>query len=77
MLRAKGINPDLIDSAMVLIDRGRADVKLRKLIENKYNSLKDDSQCRLKLLRYVLGRGYAYEEAKCVIDNILEEKTNN
>ena len=77
MLRAKGINPDLIDSAMVLIDRGRADVKLRQLIENKYNSLKDDSQCRMKLLRYVLGRGYAYEEAKCVIDNILEGKTNN
>lgn len=77
MLRAKGINLDLIDSAMVLIDRGRADVKLRKLIENKYNSLKDDSQCRMKLLRYVLGRGYAYEEAKWVIDNILEEESNN
>lgn len=74
MLRARGINPDLIDSAMASIDRGRADVKLRKLIENKYNSLKDDPQCRLKLLRYVLGRGYAYEEANCVINNILDGK---
>jgi hypothetical protein len=38
-----------------------------KLLENKYRSLKDDPQCRLKMLRFGLGRGYDYEQVEGVL----------
>lgn len=63
MLSAKGIPKDIIAQALEDIDRNRSGSRLEKLVENKYRSLKDDPQCRLKLLRFILGRGYAYEEA--------------
>ena len=45
---------------------------MEKLIENKYRSLKDDPQCRMKLLRFALGRGYSYDDVMPVIDKFLK-----
>ena len=42
-------------------------------MENKFRSLKDDPQCRLKMLRFGLGRGYAYEEVAEVIDFLMKQ----
>ena len=74
MLSAKGISKDIITQALEDIDRHRAGSRLEKLVENKYRSLKDDPQCRLKLLRFILGRGYAYEEAVEAIKAVSDEE---
>lgn len=71
MLSSKGIEREKISMALEEIDPGKADDRLKKLIENKYKSLKDDPQCRLKLLRFALGRGYSYDEVSAVIDSLL------
>ena len=67
MLSAKGISSEVISQALEEIDSSKAQVRLDKLMENKFKSLKDDPQCRLKLLRYAMGRGYSYEEVNKLI----------
>lgn len=71
MLAAKGVDREIIASALEEIDVNRADARLEKLMENKARSLKDDPQRRIKLLRFGMGRGYGYEEVSSVIDRIL------
>ena len=44
-------------------------------MEVKYNSLKEDPQWKMKLLRFGLGRGYSYDEVSDAIDNLLKNKT--
>jgi regulatory protein len=67
MLSAKGVSRDIISKALEEVDSEKASNRLAKLIENKLKSLKDDPQCRLKLLRYAMGRGYSYEEVNKLI----------
>ena len=71
MLAAKGVDREIIASALEEIDVNRADARLEKLMENKARSFKDDPQRRIKLLRFGVGRGYGYEEVSSVIDRIL------
>jgi regulatory protein len=54
------------------IDAGRAEQRLEKLLENKCRSLKDDPKCKMKLIRFALGRGYTYEQVRPVIDALLK-----
>lgn len=70
MLSAKGIDRKTIDTALAEIDGYRAETRLVKLLENKYKSLREDPQCRLKLYRYALGRGYKYEEVAAVLNRL-------
>jgi regulatory protein len=72
MLSAKKISRDVIDQALADIDQSRASSRLEKLLETKYKSLRDDPQCRLKLLRYALGRGYGYDEVSKVINSMMK-----
>ena len=76
MLASKGIQQEIISQALEDIDSGRAQVRLDKLMENKFRTLKEDPQCRLKLLRFGLGRGYGYEEVALVVDTLLKRKVN-
>ena len=62
MLSAKGISKDIISQALKEIDFAKADTRLEKLLANKYRTLKDDPQWKMKLLRFALGRGYSYDE---------------
>ena len=71
MLSAKGITRENINLALAEIDQSRASSRLEKLMENKYRSLKDDPQCRLKMLRFGLGRGYGYEEVSQVVELLM------
>lgn len=71
MLSAKGISPEVISQALEEIDVSKAQVRLDKLLENKFKSLKDDPQCKLKMLRFGLGRGYAYEDVASVVDALI------
>ena len=67
MLSSKGISRDVINSALEEVDRGKASDRLARLLENKRKTLKDDPQCRLKLLRFARGRGYSYDEVNKLI----------
>ena len=71
MLAAKGVDREIIASALEEVDVSRADARFEKLMENKARSLKDDPQRRIKLLRFGVGRGYGYEEVSSMIDRIL------
>ena len=72
MLSAKGVPRDVIDKALEEIDHDKADSRLEKLLQTKFKSLKDDPQCRLKLLRFALGRGYSYDEVNDVVNSLLK-----
>ena len=76
MLSAKGISRELIAEALEEIDSNRAQDRLNRLLQTKYKSIKDDPQCRLKLLRYALGRGYSYDEVSSVIDRLIHNSDN-
>ena len=67
MLSSKGVASDVISDALADIDGDKASDRLYRLLETKYKSLKDDPQCRLKMLRYGMGRGYAYDEVEAVL----------
>ena len=72
MLSAKGVPRDVIDKALEEIDQDKADSRLEKLLQNKLKYLKDDPQCRLKLLRFALGRGYSYDEVSKAVDRQMK-----
>lgn len=66
-LRAKGVSDEDISSALQEIDENRAATRLEKLLENKWHTLQDDPQGRLKLIKFALGRGYEYEAVESLI----------
>lgn len=72
MLSAKKISRDVIDQALAEVDKSRASSRLEKLLETKYRSLREDPQCRLKLLRFSLGRGYSYDEVSKAVDRLMK-----
>lgn len=74
MLASKGVSADIIASALDEIDSGKAQARLDKLMETKFKTLKDDPQCRLKMLRFALGRGYGYEEATSIVEALIKGK---
>lgn len=73
MLMAKGVSRDVIASAIGEIDESKALSRLEKLMENKYKTFKDDPQCRLKMIRFGLGRGYGYDEVSSVLDALMRK----
>ena len=73
MLSAKGIPRETISLALEEIDEGKAAGRLEKLMENKFKSLKDDPQCKMKMLRFALGRGYGYEEASSTLEGLMRK----
>ncbi len=72
MLSAKGISRDVVSRALEDIDGGKASARLEKLMENKFRSLKEDPQCRLKMFRFALGRGYGYDEVSEVLNRLMK-----
>ncbi len=69
MLSSKGIPKETVAEALGEIDADKAYDRLRRILDVKAKSLRDDPQKRLKLLRFALGRGYDYDE----INKILNE----
>ena len=69
-LAAKGIKGETASQALEDIDPDRADAKLRKLLENKWKTLVEDPQGKLKLIKFALSRGYEYDAVKALIEEI-------
>jgi regulatory protein len=61
-LRGKGVSEADIATALADIDTEKADARLEKLLTEKLRSLEGDPQCKLKLIKYALSRGYDYEK---------------
>ena len=72
-LMAKGVSREIALSALSEIDSERSDERMETLLRNKYHSLKDDPQAKLKLLRFALGRGYTYDQVRDAVDAICRE----
>ena len=72
-LPGKGVARDVIDKALEDIDQEKAGSRLEKLLENKFRTLKDDPQHRLKMLRFGLGRGYSYDEVNSVVEHLIQK----
>lgn len=67
MLAGKGISRDVIADALTEIDSEKASARLEKLLQAKARTLEGDPAFRLKLLKFGLSRGYAYDEVDATI----------
>lgn len=73
-LSAKGLAREVIDGALEEIDGASAERKMEAVLRAKYRTLADDPGCRLKLLKFGLGRGYGYEDIRSLADRIIREE---
>ena len=71
-LRGKGIPEEVISEALQEIDPEKAASRLDKLAADKYRLLKGDPQCRLKLLKALLSRGYGYDEVEEAVKRVMQ-----
>ena len=77
MLSSKGVSRDVVTLALEEIDQTKASERLVKLLENKYKTLKDDPQWKLKLLRFAMGRGYSYDEINDRLAFIIDKMSSS
>ncbi len=73
MLSRKGIDKNIIVDALDEVDVTIASKRLESVLFAKCRTLIDDPQCRLKLLRFALGRGYGYDEIKSAVEKVMTE----
>ena len=71
-LRGKGISDEIITEALQEIDPEKAASKLDKLAADKFRLLQGDPQCKLKLLKALLSRGYGYDEVAAAIERVMK-----
>ena len=71
-LKGKGIADEAIRAALEEIDLEKAADKLDRLIAAKYRTLQGDPQCRLKLLKFALSRGYEYADVEAAVSRVLK-----
>ena len=71
-LRSKGISDADIASGMSEIEQPKAARKLESVLAAKYRTLQGDPQCKLKLLKFALSRGYEYQEVSSILDLIIK-----
>lgn len=73
-LSAKKIDKATIDAALEEIEPEKASDKLRRVMEQKWKSLQDDPQGKLKLLKFALSRGYDYDDVRTLAEEICSSK---
>jgi len=71
-LRAKGISDADIASGMSEIEEPKAARKLENVLAAKYRTLQGDPQCKLKLLKFALSRGYEYGDVAAAVDSLIK-----
>ena len=70
-LSLKGVFTDDIKNALAQLDKPKAETKLEKLVLNKKKLLVGDPNIRMKLIKYLISRGYPYEKSKEITDKCL------
>ncbi len=71
-LRAKGVPEDAISAALEELESEKTTDRLDRLVAVKARSLQGDPQIRLKLLKFVLSRGYNYDQADSAVTRCLK-----
>ena len=71
-LRSKGISDADIASGMSEIEQPKAARKLESVLAAKYRTLHGDPQCKLKLLKFALSRGYEYGDVAAAVDSVMK-----
>lgn len=71
-LICKGIDRQVVTEALSEVDENAAGRKLESVVAVKYRLLAEDPQCKLKLIRFALGRGYGYDEVKSAVDKVMK-----
>ena len=74
MLSAKGISKSVIAEAVKEIEVDKAANKLESIIAAKYKTVKGEKDCKLKLLRFALCRGYNYDEVAPIVTKVMKEE---
>ena len=69
-LRAKGVSEEDITAALQEVEPEKASDKLDRLLSAKAKTLQGDPQFRLKLLKFGLSRGYAYDAVEASLARI-------
>jgi len=69
-LLARGLSREIVQEALGEIDPDRASLRLERVLEAKWKSLREDPQGRLKLIRFALSRGYDYEPVRPLVERI-------
>lgn len=69
-LRSKGISDPVITAALEEVEPARAADRLERLLATKARTLQGDPQFRLKLIKFGLSRGYAYEAVEEALNNL-------
>lgn len=74
-LRAKGVSDADIALGLAEIEQPKAQAKLERLVADKYKLLAGDPQCKLKLLKFALGRGYSYDHVESVVEQVIKNNS--
>ena len=72
MLAHKGIDRKVIAEALEEVDADAAAKKLESVVAAKYRLVSEEPQCRLKLLKFAMGRGYGYDEVRAAVDRVMK-----
>ncbi len=72
-LSHKGIERDIIDSALSQIDSSKSEKLFLKLLSNKYRSVSKYKDWKQRLLRFSISRGYSYDDFKLAVQYIEDE----
>ncbi len=71
-LRAKGVPEEAIRAALEDLEPEKTTDRLDRLVAVKARSLQGDPQIRLKLLKFILSRGYNYDQADSAVTRCLK-----
>ena len=74
ILKQKGVSSPNIKKAMSVIDQTRLEANLEHLARKKWDSLKGEhpKTRKLKTIKYLLGKGYGYEDCKSIVARISQ-----
>ena len=71
-LRSKGISDADIAAGMSEIEEPKASRKLDSVLAAKYRTLQGDPQCKLKLIKFALSRGYEYGDVAAAVESLVK-----
>lgn len=73
VLASKGISRDVVNSALAELDPEESDARMREVLMLKWKALSakyPDAECRPRLLRYAVSRGYDYAAVERFIGSL-------
>lgn len=75
-LLGKGIDEETIAQALASIDMEAATAKLEGLLTAKYRTIAEEPDCKLRLLKFALSKGYNYNDVREVVNRVTAPSDN-